>query len=100
MLGQTIGGTLCRSCLKVIEISILLLIIGEPVPHMIQNLLRKFLCPLIRHVCTKPVGIQTNLIHPDQANRGKVILEGSQVPFRIWIQSFIQKLCDDFPLDL
>ena len=67
---------------------------------MIQNLLRKFLCPLIRHVCTKPVGIQTYLIHTDQTNRGKVILEGSQVPFRIWIQSFVQKLCDNFSLDL
>ena len=54
---QTVCGRLRRSCLKVVQIAVLLLIIGEAFSHMVQNLFRKLLCLRILQTLSKPCGI-------------------------------------------
>ena len=51
-------------------------------------------------ILTKPDGIQTHLIHADEADGGKVVAEASQIPFGIRIQSLLQKPGDHISLDI
>ena len=54
MLCEPVGCGLCRCCLKVIEITVLLLIIGKTCSHVVENLNCEILSSLISKVDTKP----------------------------------------------
>ena len=41
MLGQTVGGGLGRGGLQVVKIAVLLLIIGQTLPHVVEHILGK-----------------------------------------------------------
>ena len=54
---QTICGRLRRSCLKVVQIAVLLLVIRKTLSHMVQNFFRKLLCLRILQTLSEPCGI-------------------------------------------
>ena len=69
MLGQTIRRRLGGGRLQIIEIPVELLVIGQTVAHMIQNLFRESLCLLIGQIRFEPSRIQADLVHSDQSDR-------------------------------
>ena len=99
VLRQTVGGGLCRGCLEVVEIPVLLLIIAQALAHVIQHITGEFLAPGIGHVCPDPFGVQAGFVHTHQADGGEVVVKGTQIMLGIGIEAFIQELCDDFSLD-
>ena len=54
---QTVCGRLRRSCLKVVQIAVLLLVIRKTLSHMVQNFFRKLLCLRILQTLSEPCGI-------------------------------------------
>ena len=77
MLRQTISCALCRRCFQIIQITVLFLIVGKSFPHVVQHLLCKGLRLLMCHISPKPVGIQAHLVHSDETDGGKMIIEGA-----------------------
>ena len=100
MLCQTVRGTLCRSCLQIVQVSVCLLIIGQTVSHMIQNFFGEFLGLRAGHIRTQPVCIETHLVHTDQTDGGEMIIKASQISLGVRIQSLVQKFGDHASLDL
>ena len=99
MLRQAVCGGLCRSRLKVVEISVLLLIHNQTLPHMVEHFLSKSLRLRMCQVFPEPHGIQPHFIHANQTNGRKMTVKASQITFRIRIQSFVQKLADNIPFN-
>ena len=77
VLCQTVCGTFRRCRFQIIKVAVLLLIIGQTVSHMIQHFLGKFLGPLVGHVRTEPVGIQSHFVHTDQTDGGEMVVKGA-----------------------
>ena len=67
MLCEAVGGGLCGSCLKVVEIAVLLLIVGETLTHMVEDFLCKLLSLFVGHVRSEPLGVEADLVHADKA---------------------------------
>ena len=62
---------------------------------MVQHIFGKFLRLRMGQILTEPFGIQTHLIHADEADGGEVVIEASQVSRLVYGYSpFIQKLGD------
>ena len=90
MLGKPVCCGLRRCCLQIKQLAlILLLIIGEPVSHMLQNFFCKLLGTLICHITAQPSCIQPRLVHSHKTDRGKVIVKASQIPLCVRIKSLI-----------
>ena len=100
MLGQTVGGGFSRGCLQVVQVAVHLLVIRQPLPHVVQHITGEFLALPVGHVLPDPLCVQSGLIHAQKADGGKVVLKCSQIPFGVWVQALVQKLGDDFPLGL
>ena len=100
MLGKTVGGGLGRGGLQVVEVAVLLLIIGEPLTHMVQNFRSEALDFGIRQIRLQPFGVQAHFIHADQADRGEVIVKSSQISLGIGIKSLLQQSGNNGPLGL
>ena len=67
---------------------------------MVEHLDGKLLCLAVGHVLTKPVCVETDLVHADQTDRGEVIIKGAEVALGIGIQPLVEQLCDNRALDL
>ena len=89
---KTIGGGLCRSCLQVVEIAVFFLIIFQTLQHVIKNFLCEVLACCGSHIAAYPVGVEAGFVHAHQTDGGEVVVEGSQIPFGVGIQAFVQKL--------
>ena len=101
MFGKAVCCGLCRSCFQVKQLTrIFFLIIRKTVTHMCQYFFCEFLCTLIAHVTAKPFCIQSCLVHSDQTNGGKMIIEASQITFGVRIKSLVQEFRDDLSLDV
>ena len=100
LLGKTVGGGLGGGRLKVVEVAILLLIVGEALAHVVEYVLGEFLGGGIGHVLAKPLGVETDLIHAEQTDGGEVVVEGAEVAAGVGIETLVQQLGDDVALDL
>ncbi len=67
---------------------------------MVEHVAREALYPGVRQIRAQPLGVQSHLVHADQADGGEMVAEGSEVPLRIGIKSLLQKLGDDRSLGL
>ena len=97
---DTTGLLLALLGTQVVAFPLHLLVVGWPFPQVVQHILCKLLELRRCHIFPNPLGIEPGLIHTDQANGGKMILKGSQIPLGIGIQPLIQKLGDNLPLGL
>ena len=93
VLGKAIGGGFRRGCLQVIEVAVLLLIIGETLPHMLQHPDGKVLRLLVGEILAKPIGVQPRLVHAHKANGGEVIVKAAEIALGIGVESLLQELC-------
>ena len=100
VLGKAIGGGLGRGGLQIVEVSILLLIIAQPLPHVLQHPNGKVLRLLMGEVLAEPVGVQARLIHADEADGGKVIVEAAEVALGVGVQPLLHQPLDGGALDL
>ena len=100
MLCQTIRRALRRRGLQIVQIPVLLLVVGKPLPHVVQHLFCKGLSPRTCHILPQPVCVQPRLIHTEEPDGGKMILKGTQIPLCIRIQSLLQQFGDNPSLDL
>lgn len=71
VLGKAVGGGLGRRGLQIVEVAILLLIIAQPLPHVVQHVLCKCLRLRMRQILSQPLRIEPRLIHTDKADGRK-----------------------------
>ena len=95
MLSETIGSGFSRSSFQIKQVAILLLIVAQTIPHMIQDVLSELLSFLMSHVLADPLCVQTSFIHTDQADSAEVVGEGSEVTAGVRIQTVFHQLGDD-----
>ena len=100
VLGKAIGGGLGRGGLQIVEVAILLLIIAQPLPHVLQHPNGKVLRLLMGEVLAEPVGVQARLIHADETDGGKVIVEAAEIAFGVGVQPLLHQPPDGSALDL
>ena len=100
MLGKTVSGGLGRRRFEVIQISVLLLIVGQAGTHMVQHFDGKILRLFVGHVLAQPFRVQTDLIHTDQTERREVIIKGAEVALGVGIQPLLHQAGDHGALDL
>ena len=92
VFGEAIGSGFRRGCLKVIEVAVLLLIIGETFPHMLQHPDGEVLCLLVGKILAKPICIQPRFVHAHKSNGREVIVKATEVPAGIGVQSLLQRV--------
>ena len=100
MLCKSICRRLRRCRLKVVEVAVLLLIVGESLTHVIEDFSRELLCLLVCQVCAQPLRVEADLVHADQADGREVVVEGSQISLCVRIETLLKKLRDDCSLCL
>lgn len=71
MLCKAVGCGFCRSSLQIVEISVLLLIVAQPLPHMVQYVFGKRLRLRVGQIFPEPFRVQPRLIHADKTDRRK-----------------------------
>ena len=100
VLRQTVGGAFRRSGLQIVKVTVLLLVVGQALSHVIEHIDGELLRLFTGHIGSQPGRIQSHLIHADQTDGGKMIVKASQITLCIRIQPLVQKPGDHFPLDL
>ena len=95
VLGEAVGGGLGRGGLQIVQVAVLLLIVAETLPHVVQHVLGKSLRLGMGQILPQPVGVQSHLVHADQADGGEVVVEGAQIPLGVGIQAGVQQLGDN-----
>ena len=100
VLRQTVCCALRRCGLQIVKVAILLLIVGETLSHVVEHLNGELLRLFTGHIGSQPVGVQSHLVHANQADGGKMVVKASQITLCIGIQALVQKPGDHFPLDL
>ena len=100
VLCKAVRGALCGGGFKVIQVTVLLLIIRQALTHVVENILGKLLALLGGHVGPYPVGVKACLVHADKADGGEVVIEGAEIVLRVGVQPLVEKLGDDGALYL
>ncbi len=100
VLGKTVGGGFRGRCLKVVEIAVLLLIVGETFAHVVQHVFRELVRFRVRQVFPNPLRVQAGFVHADQADGGEMVVKVAEVALRVGVKPFFQQAGDDFALDL
>ena len=100
MLCESVSRGLSRCCLQVVQVAVLLLIIGEALTHVVQDIAGETLCALIGEISAKPVGVQTDFIHTDQSDGREVVIKCSEISLCVRIQPLFEQLGDDRALRL
>ena len=100
MLGEAVGGGLGGSGLQIVQVAVLLLIVAEPLTHVVEHVLGKGLSLGMGQVFAQPVGVEAHLVHADEADGGEVVVEGAQIPLGIGVQARVEELGDDGALGL
>ena len=100
VLGEAIGGGLGGGGLQVVEVAVLLLIVGQALPHVVEHVPGEALDPCVGQIGPKPLGVEAHLVHADEADGGEVVAEGAQIPLGVGIQALLQQLGDDGALGL
>ena len=100
MLGKAVGGRLGGGGLQVIEVAIQLLIIAQPLSHVVEYILGKGLGLFLGQVGPEPSGVQPHLVHADEANGGKVVIKCPKITLCIGIKPRFQQLGDHSALGL
>ncbi len=100
VLGQTVGGGLGGGGLQVVEVAVLLLIVAQALPHVVQHVLGKGLGLGMGQVLAQPLGVEAHLVHADQADGGEVVFKGAQIVLGIGIEAGVHQPGDDGPLGL
>ena len=95
MLRKTVGRGLSRRRLKVVQVSVLFLVVGQTFTHMIEHVPGKALCLFVRQVFFDPVRVQAGFVHSHKADGGEMIVEGAEVTLGIRIQTLLEKLRDN-----
>ena len=76
ILCKTIGGRFRGSRFEVEQLALVhLLIIGQPVAHMVEDLLGEFLSGRVAEITLDPVSIEACFIHADKTDRGEMVIE-------------------------
>ena len=84
---------------KVVEIAVLLLIVGEALTHMVEDFLGELLGLLVGHIRSEPLCVETDLVHADEADGREVILESAEVASGVGIETLVEKLRDNRTLN-
>ena len=100
MLGKAVGGGLGRRGLQIVEVAILLLIIAQPLPHMVQYVFGKRLRLRVGQIFPEPFRVQPRLIHADKADGRKMVLECAEVALGVGVEAALHQLRDDRALGL
>lgn len=100
MLCKAVGCRFCRSSLQIVEISVLLLIVAQPLPHMVQYVFGKRLRLRVGQIFPEPFRVQPRLIHADKADRRKMILKRAKIASGIGVEPTLHQLRDDHALRL
>ena len=98
VLGKAEGRGLRRGGLQVIEVAVFLLIVGEAVTHMLQNLHSEDVALLAGDISGHPRSVLDGFVHAHDADGGEVIGKGSQVTACVGIQALIHQAGDDLAL--
>ena len=91
MLCKAVGGGLCGGRLEVVEVTVLLLIVGEALTHVVEHVLGKVLCCLVGEVCAEPACVEAGFVHTDQTDGREVVLEGAEVTLGVGVQTLFQE---------
>ena len=83
MLGEAVRGALGGRGLQVVEVAVLLLIVAQPLPHVIEHVFGELLGLLVGQVGPEPPGVQSHLVHADEADGGEVVVKGPQIALGI-----------------
>ena len=100
MLCKTEGGRLCGSSLKVVEVAVHFLVIGESFSHVVEDVAGESLRLLMSHIGSEPLCVKTDLVHTDKTDGREVVVEGSEVSLGVGVESLLKKLCDNRSLCL
>ena len=100
VLCKAVGCRFCRSSLQIVEISVLLLIVAQPLPHMVQYVFGKRLRLRVGQIFPEPFRVQPRLIHADKADRRKMILKRAEIASGIGVEPTLHQLRDDHALRL
>ena len=100
VLCKTERGRLCGSCLKVVQVAVHLLIVGQTLTHMVEHFLGKLLRFFMGKILADPLCVESSLVHTDKSDGREVVGKGSEISLGIRIQPLVEKLCDDGTLDL
>ena len=98
VLGEAVGSGLCRGGLQIEEVTVLLLVVAQPLPHMTQHLHGEGLGVRVGQVVAQPAGVEPRLVHPHQANGGEVVAEGAQIVLGVGVEPVFHQLGDDLAL--
>ena len=100
VLGQTVGGGLGGGGLQIVEVAVLLLIVAEPLAHMVEDADGEILRLLVGQILPQPRGVQTGLVHAHQTDGGEVVVEAAQIPLGVGVQPLVHQAADGGALDL
>ena len=100
VLGEAVGGGLGGGGLQVIEVAVLLLIVAQALPHVVEHVLGELLGLRVGQVGPEPLGVEAYLIHADEADGGEVVIKASQITLCIGVQARVQQLGNDGALGL
>ena len=100
VLCKAVGCGFCRSSLQIVEISVLLLIVAQPLPHMVQYVFGKRLRLRVGQIFPEPFRVQPRLIHADKTDRRKMILKRAEIASGIGVEPTLHQLRDDHALRL
>ena len=99
VLCKTVGRRFRRSCFKVVQIAVLLLIVAEFFTHEVEHFLGEFLRFFVRKILADPVCVEASLVHTDKTDRREVVAECAEVSLRVGIKTFVEEFGDDVSLD-
>ena len=76
ILCKTVGGRFRGSRFEIEQLALVhLLIIGQPVAHMVEDLLGEFLSGGVAEITPDPVSIEARFIHADKTDRGEMVVK-------------------------
>ena len=100
VLGETVCGGFRRCRLQIVQVTVLLLVVAQPGPHVVQHILGKLLGFRMGKILLQPLRVQAGFVHTHQSDGGEVVIECTQVALGVGIQPAIQQLGDDRALRL
>ena len=100
VLCKTVCSRLGRSSLKVVKVTVLNLIIGKSLSHVVENVDCKLLSLGIGHIFTEPFSVEADLVHADKTDCREVVVECAEISLCVGIKSLVKELCDNGSLNL
>ena len=89
VLCKTERSGFCRSRFQIVKVAVLFLVIGKARSHVVQNFLRELLGLFVGQVLADPFGVERGFVHAHETDRGKMVVEGSEVMLGVRVEAFV-----------